>query len=101
MCLDQNRECREFAKWLLKIGAGQGVNAENEVTLPGYMRCGNNLQPLITTLYEELLSSTRNYLLPNGYFLECTILSAKNAAVNEINISILTSLSDDKTIYIL
>ena len=35
MCLDQNRECREFAKWLLKISAGQGVNAEDEVTLPG------------------------------------------------------------------
>ena len=47
--------CDEFANWLLQIGAGAGPNAENEVTLPEYMHCGNNIQSLIDALYEEPL----------------------------------------------
>jgi len=50
MHLDQNIECRQFAEWLLEIGAGHGINAENEIVLPQYMCCGNDLQSMITTL---------------------------------------------------
>ena len=55
MCLDQNVEYRQFAEWLLEIGAGHGLNAENEIVLPEYMHCENSIQLLITTLYGELL----------------------------------------------
>ena len=99
MRLDQNMECRQFAEWLLEIGAGQGLNVENEITLPKYMSCGNNLQSLVNALYAELLDPTRNHPLPDGYFLNRTILSAKNVDVNEVNTSILTSLAGDNTVY--
>ena len=55
MRLGRDAVCDEFANWLLQIGAGAGPNAENEVTLPKYMHCGNNIQSLIDALYEELL----------------------------------------------
>jgi hypothetical protein len=93
MRLEQNEECTRFANWLLELGGGQGLNAENEVVLPEYMHCGNNARSLIDALYGELLDAARNDPLPDGYFLGCTILSAKNIDVNEINSTILGSFA--------
>jgi hypothetical protein len=95
MRLDQNEECTRFANWLLEVGGGQGLNAENEVVLPEYMRCGNDARSLIDALYGELLDAGRDLPLPDGYFLNRTILSAKNIDVNEINSTILSSLTGD------
>ena len=87
--------CDQFAKWLLQIGAG----IENEVTLPQYMRCGNNMRSLINALYGELLDPTCDQPLPNDYFLDHTILSAKNVEVNKINSAVLASFTGKTMIY--
>ncbi|KIJ05448.1 hypothetical protein PAXINDRAFT_23963, partial [Paxillus involutus ATCC 200175] len=64
------------------------------------MRCArNDMQSLINTLYSELLDPARNAPLPDGYFLDRTILSAKNTDVNEINTSILSSFTGEKVVY--
>ena len=99
MCLDQNVECRRFAEWLLEIGAGHGINAENEIVFPEYMHCGNNIQSLIAALYGGLLDPVQNHPVHDEYFLDHTILAAKNVDVSDINTAILTSLPADKIVY--
>ena len=100
MCLGRDPVCDQFAAWLLEIGAAAGINAEHEVTLPDHMHCAhNNKQSLINTLYSELLDPAHNAPLPDGYFLDCTILSAKKVDVNEINKSILSSFTGEKVVY--
>jgi len=99
MRLGRDPICDQFAEWLLQIGAGIGMSAENEVTLPEYMCCGNDMHLLIDALYGELLDPTRDHALPNDYFLDRTILSAKNVEVNEINSTVLASFTGETTIY--
>ncbi|KIJ57518.1 hypothetical protein HYDPIDRAFT_74069, partial [Hydnomerulius pinastri MD-312] len=53
----------------------------------------------IDALYGELLDPTRNHPLPDGYFLDRTILSAKNTDVNEINSAILSSFTGETVVY--
>ena len=65
----------------------------------GAQRCGNDMHLLIDALYGELLDPTRDHALPNDYFLDCTILSAKNVEVNEINSTVLASFTGKTTIY--
>ena len=63
------------------------------------MHCGNNMCSLIDALYGELLDPTCDQPLPNDYFLDCTILSAKNVEVNEINSAVLASFTGETMIY--
>ena len=95
MRLGRDPICDQFVESLLQIDAG----IENEVTLPEYMHCGNNMCSLIDALYGELLHPTCDQPLPNDYFLDCTILSAKNVEVNEINSAVLASFTGETMIY--
>ena len=57
------------------------------------------MRSLIDALYGALLDPTRDHALPNDYFLDRTILSAKNVEVNEINSTVLASFTGKTTIY--
>ena len=99
MRLGQDPECDAFAAWLLQIGAGQAAHAENEVQLPAHMRSGDNIQSLIHALYGELLNPNQDHPLGPDYFLDRTILAAKNTDVNSINAEILSSFAGNKVTY--
>jgi len=99
MRLGNDAECDEFAAWLLQIGAGQAAYAENEVELPAHMRCGNDMKSLINALYGELLNHNEDHPLGPDYFLDRTILAAKNSDVNSINAEILSSFHGNKLTY--
>jgi hypothetical protein len=99
MRLGQDPASDEFAKWLLEIGGGKGTDGDGTVTLPIRMRCANNdVQSLINALYSVLLLPNHPPL-NDSYFLDRTILSAKNTDVNEINTTILESFPGEKAVF--
>jgi len=100
MHLGQDPESDDFAQWLLQIGAGRGMLEDSTVSLPPHMRCPNNTpQSLIDSLYSALLQPGPQDPLPDSYFLDRTILSAKNADVDNINSSILESFPGNKATF--
>jgi hypothetical protein len=100
MHLGQDPESDAFAAWLLQIGAGRGLAADSTVSLSHHMKClENSPQSLTNALYSDLLNPNRLDPLPDSYFLDRTILSAKNADVDNINSSILESFPGDKKVF--
>jgi hypothetical protein len=83
MRLGQDPTSDEFAKWLLEIGAGKGTDRDGTVTLPICMCCTNNdVQSLINALYSPVLFPGHPPV-DDSFFLEHTILSAKNTDVDK------------------
>jgi len=99
MWLGQDPASDEFAKWLLEIGAGKGTDRDGTVTLPICMHCVNNdIQSLINALYFPVLFPGHPPV-DDSFFLEYTILSAKNTDVDEINTTILDLFPGDKAVF--
>jgi hypothetical protein len=99
MRLGQDPASDEFARWLLEIGAGKGTAADGTVTLPIRMRCPNNdVRSLINALYSPILLPGHPPV-DDAFFLERTILSAKNTDVDEINSTILESFPGDTAVF--
>ena len=86
MRLGQDPESDAWAQQLLHIGVTDG-----EIVLPEHMRCGDTMASLINALYSQLLAQDQQP--SDRYFLDRTILSARNVEVNEINASILSSVA--------
>jgi hypothetical protein len=49
--LDQTPESELFASWLLEVGSGHGLSADNSITLPAHMHCGDTPDSLISSIY--------------------------------------------------
>ena len=91
MRLGQDPECDQWAQRLLEIGITDG-----NVELPEHMRCGNNIESLITAVYNDLLDPDHGNQLADQYFLDRTILTPRNAEVHELNSIILNRVSGKK-----
>jgi hypothetical protein len=86
MRLDRTPESDAFATWLLDVGAGNGLTPANSIELPQNMRMPqNSVESLVHSIYPGIADGNK----PDGYFLNSTILSPKNDAVDELNKSIL------------
>lgn len=89
MRLAQTPEDRAYGQFLLDIGHGKNLPMDNTISLPQEVKCGSALQDLMDQVYPNLayysqpLGTRAN--LCNQYFLERTILSAKNEDVDAIN----------------
>jgi hypothetical protein len=91
MCLGQDPESDAWAQQLLHtIGVTDG-----EIVLPEHMCCGDTMASLINALYSQPLAQDQQ--LSDRYFLDRTILSARNVEVDEINASILSSVAPQQT----
>ena len=96
MRLERNTESEGFATWLLHVGAGRHLDADKKITLPPDMRCGNNAESLITSVYPDIEDQL---MKPDIYFLNRTILSPKNVEVTELNNSILAKTAGEERVY--
>lgn len=84
MWLDQLPESVHFAQWLLQVDVGSNMNSDNQITVPPNMALSANfVNALMDVMYPDIKSPQ-----PNQYFMEHTILSAKND-VDDINRAIL------------
>ena len=86
MCLEQSPETIHFAEWLLQVGGGTNCDNDEQIKLPANMALPfNSVDNLIAALYPDIGVPDK----PDQYFLERTILSAKNDAVDDLNQAIL------------
>ena len=85
---NSTQEEKDFAQWLLDVGHGQRINAEGHQLLPDHMKCGESVDSLLDALYPGItvLDPKENN---DDYFLERTILTARNDDVKELNESVL------------
>jgi hypothetical protein len=90
MRLDRTPESDAHATWLLDIGAGKDLDANETVEIPPQMRC-EDMDALVTSIYPDINLPRR----PDQYFLDRTILSARNDEVDDINDSILAKFPGD------
>jgi hypothetical protein len=79
--LDRTPESEEFAKWLLDVGAGKGIDDSGNIELPAHLKCGNTVDDLINSVYPDIHIGNK----PDAYFLERTILACKNDDVFDVN----------------
>ncbi|KAF5392030.1 hypothetical protein D9757_003219 [Collybiopsis confluens] len=91
-------EDREYAKWLLDIGQGSINGPENTINLEPAMKCGDTVDSLTHAIYPGL-----NLIQPNNnndeWFLERTILCAKNDAVDGLNLLCLSGMQGNLQVY--
>jgi hypothetical protein len=73
----------DYAQWLLDIGGG---DIAPEVVIPSHM-CVNDLEDLIHNVYEGVACHLP--VPPPEFFLHRSILSARNADVDEVNLHII------------
>jgi len=62
------------------------------------MHCGDDMASLINAMYSDLLTLQPHQHLPDGYFLDRTILTPRNVQVHEINTSILEAIQPQEKI---
>ena len=48
---NSTQEEKDFAKWLLDVRHGWGINAEGHHSLPDYMKCGESVDSLLDAVY--------------------------------------------------
>lgn len=94
MRLDRGVEEVEFAKWILDIGHGQNSTPKGQVKLSDHMKCGKTEDTLVDALYPGIttLAANQNH---DAYFLERTILSARNDDVDKLNLNVLKQFSGE------
>ena len=56
MRLGQDQDSDQFAAFLLKVGSGEDCDEGNNITLPSYMHCGNNISSLTQAFYSQIIS---------------------------------------------
>jgi len=94
MQLDRTSDSDRHAAWLLKIGARISPGDEKVVEIPEAICCPDNtLESLIASTYSDI-SGIDN--IGDQYFLDRTILSAKNDDVDKINDAILDQINPDQ-----
>jgi PIF1-like helicase/Helitron helicase-like domain at N-terminus len=87
MRLDRTPQSDAFAQWLLEVGAGRHTGPNSSITLPANMRLPDNtVEGLISTIYPNITNAEGK---PDQYFLDRTILSTKNDAVDDLNSAVL------------
>ena len=94
MRLDRTPDSDQHAAWLLDVGAGNNPDNENVVEIPEAMCCSDRtLESLIASTYPDIAQMDN---IDGQYFLDRTILSAKNNDVHKINLAILDQIYPDR-----
>ncbi|KAF7372308.1 ATP-dependent DNA helicase [Mycena venus] len=95
MRLDVGPEESQFAEWLLDIGYGRTNRADNTVDLPPGMACRNS-----GVLIDSVFPGIEGPIPPPNYFLERTILAARNGDVDDLNDTVLSRMPGDSRSFI-
>lgn len=95
MRLDAGAEEAEFAQWLLEVGHGRGIADDGTIAIPTEMKC-----PDIKTLTDFVYPGIDGMTPPPEYFLERTILAARNSDVDELNEDILSRMAGETRTYV-
>lgn len=93
------QEDKDFAQWLLDLGHGRNTNAAQNIELPKVMKLpSNTVESMINTVYPGISTIPADHE-QDKYFLERTILSARNDDVDELNQMLLDKCQGEETIF--
>jgi hypothetical protein len=93
------QEDKDFAKWLLDVGHGRNLDPAQNIELPEVMKLpSNSVESMIDTIYPEISTIHPDHD-QDKYFLEHTILSARNDDVDELNKALLEKFPGEKTVF--
>ena len=93
------QEDRDFAQWLLDTGHGRNTSAAQDLELPAVMKLpSNTVDSLVESVYPGLSGIPANHDR-DKYFLERTILSARNDDVDELNQMLLDKFQGEEKIF--
>jgi hypothetical protein len=95
MRLDAGPEEAEFAKWLLDVGNGTVNDTDGAVELPDSMVTQNS-----DALIDSIFPGIRGPTPPPNYFLERSILAARNGDVDGLNDDILKLMTGEHRTFI-
>lgn len=95
MRLDVGPEETEFGSWLLGIGKGAHNDEDDNISLPADM-VTRNTDALIDFIFPGINGPTP----PPSYFLERTILAARNGDVDGLNDDILARMTGEQRTFI-
>lgn len=88
MRLDAGEEEQNFASWLLDVGHGRNVNSGGKIDIPHDMVC-----PDLKSLTDFIYPGIDGVVPPPAYFLDRTILAARNNDVDDINDTVLDRMA--------
>jgi hypothetical protein len=94
MRLEADPQNAQFAKWLLDVGQGVGVQDGALLSLPGHMSCGITVEDLLRAIYPRI-----THHQDDQYFLERTILCPRNDDVDFINKIALAQFPGDVSVF--
>ncbi len=96
MRLEHDLDMQEHARWLLDVGHGRLTGSDGSLRIPDSMGC-DNVFSLIDSVYAGVESIPSP---PPDFFLNRTILSARNEDVDEINSEVLHRMPTDERLYL-
>ncbi|OJT14231.1 ATP-dependent DNA helicase PIF1 [Trametes pubescens] len=98
MRLDPDEDNHHFAQWLLDVGHGRAHESDNpsEVRLPKHMLSCSDIDSLIESVYNGI---TSHLPPPPDYFLNRSILSARNEDVDDVNQRVLDCLAGEEQVF--
>jgi hypothetical protein len=95
MRLEQSPEMQEFATWLLNVGAGEGLDNSERITIPQHMQCPDyTVSSLIQEIYPDIDVGEKD----DQYFLDRNILAGTNDNVMELNAELLEKFPGEKKV---
>jgi len=93
------QEDKDFAKWLLDVGSGRNIDPAGNIELPETMKLLSNTVPsLMDSIYPGIATIPANHD-QDKYFLERTILSARNDDVDELNKMLLHKFQGEESVF--
>jgi hypothetical protein len=95
MRLDIGPEESQFAEWLLDVGYGRANRHDNTIDLPPDMVCRES-NALIDAVFPGVSGPTP----PPNYFLERTILAARNGDVDGLNDAVLDRMQGESRMFV-
>jgi hypothetical protein len=95
------QEERNFAQWLLDVGHGRNLDDGLHIPLPPTMKLPTNtVDALIDALYPAMSTlQLHDEAAYDQYFLERTILSARNDDVDDLNQKLLEKIPGEERVY--
>lgn len=101
MRLQVSSEDTAYAQFLQEVGNGMHTTPDGQITLPTAMRCHNGIAGLIASIYQniDMHSLAQNWNNLGNYFLERTILCARNDKVEVVNQAVLDLFQGEEFSY--
>ena len=95
--MQANQEETDFAKWQIEVGHGKHTDNDNNIEIPPQFQLpDNSVEALINHIYPGIRDLPHP---PDAYFSDCSILSARNDDVDDLNGRVITDFPGQEKVF--